>query len=163
MFPSAQPLSLAHGYQSTDVSFCHFRPNLSVYKPRYNPSLTDADYWLFCHRSFVMDLTLTGPSPKLIHPSGCGVPCGQGPRNYMRMLHLLMNSRLPRMWLNSKQLQGLTPPVQIQDLCPSGTPTTQHEVKVRVELAPGMPSTLELPIPTPSAQWRFAQVWNPQL
>lgn len=137
MFPSGQPRNLAHGYQSIDV---HFRTNISISKSRYNPSLPAADYWLFRHCSFVMEveLTLTGPSPKPIHPSGCGVRCGQALRSYAMLLHLLMNSRLPCMWLNSKQLPGLTPAVQIQDLCTSGTPTTHHEVNVQVKLSPGM-------------------------
>lgn len=101
-----------------------------------SPSSPAADYWLFCHCSFMMDmeLTLMGPSPKLVHPSDCG----QGLRNYVKMLHLLMNSRLPRMWLNSKELPGLTPVVQIQDLCTSGTPTTHDEVNVQIKLGLGM-------------------------
>lgn len=56
----------------------------------------------------------------------------------MRVVHLLMNSRLPCMWLNSKQLPGLTPAVQVQDLCASGTPMTHHEVNIQVKVAPGM-------------------------
>lgn len=42
------------------------------------------------------------------------------------------------MWLNSKELPGLAPVVQIQDLCTTGTPTTHHEVNVQIKLGLGM-------------------------